>query len=55
MTIEIAERIGREVDRRCGANATFEERERTAAAVGAEILAELARIGRRPAEPGEEG
>lgn len=44
---EIAALIAREVRARCGANATFEQRQDVAARVTQEVLAKLASVDRR--------
>jgi hypothetical protein len=44
--IEIADMIDLEVAARTGPNATFEEREAVATAIGAEVMAEFARLER---------
>lgn len=43
--------IDLEVDARVGPNATFEEREAAAAAIAAEVAAELAKGARAPSDP----
>lgn len=45
---EIAALIAREVRARCGANATFEQRQDVAAMVAQEVLAKLASADRTP-------
>ena len=50
--VKVAELIAREVEARVGPNATFEEQEDAAAAIAAEVAAELAKSAAREPKAG---